>query len=188
MIRSAIKPLQGERLFRPSLVRSPPMDIAKSTRHSHITGMFAEALVLYWLSRDGSECTRVDHTGIDLLANNCRTGSLMGISVKSRSRSTGTESTALTWNKDFHKVDAACAAFRCEPYYAIVVDAGDRIRLFLLSKEHFISAAGVSNRKLNWGMTKQHLERYRADKEIKCVEFSVSVNCWWDEPRPSRER
>jgi hypothetical protein len=44
------------------------MNIAKSTRHSHITGLFAETLVLYWLSRDGFECSRIDHTGIDLLA------------------------------------------------------------------------------------------------------------------------
>jgi hypothetical protein len=40
------------------------MTIIKSTRHSKITGDFAEALVLYWLSRDAFECARVDHTGI----------------------------------------------------------------------------------------------------------------------------
>ena len=69
----------------------PMDDIAKSSRHAHITGKFAEALVLYWLSRDGFECASIDHTGIDLLARNCRTGKLMGISVKSRSRKKGTE-------------------------------------------------------------------------------------------------
>jgi hypothetical protein len=35
--------------------------ITKSTRHSKITGDFAELLVLYWLSRDAWECTRVVH-------------------------------------------------------------------------------------------------------------------------------
>ena len=125
----------------------PIMDIAKSSRHSRITGKFAEVLVLYWLSRDGFECTRIDHTGIDLLANNCRTGELMGISVKSRSRFAGSESVSLSWKVDYRKVDQACEAFRCQPYYAIVVDAGDRIRLFLVSKKHFMAVAKQGRRR-----------------------------------------
>jgi len=52
-------------------------DIVKSTRHSKITGDFAEALVLYWLSRSGFECARVDHTGIDLIARNPDTNEFM---------------------------------------------------------------------------------------------------------------
>ena len=63
------------------------MQIAKSSRHSKITGDFAESLVLYWLSKHGFESARVDHTGLDLLARNPRTNELMGISVKARSRS-----------------------------------------------------------------------------------------------------
>jgi len=31
---------------------------------------FGESLVLYWLSKHGFECAKVDHTGIDLIANN----------------------------------------------------------------------------------------------------------------------
>jgi hypothetical protein len=159
------------------------MDIAKSTRHSHITGRFAEMLVLYWLSRDGFECTRVDHTGIDLLAENCRTGELMGISVKSRSRYAGSESVSLTWKPDYRKVDRACLAFRCKPYYAIVVDVGGCIRLFLLSKEHFMSVTKQGERTLHWGMTQKYLDKYRGDPEIKCVELAISVGRWWKEPR-----
>jgi len=63
------------------------MEMLRSSRHSKITGDFGEALVLYWLSKHGFECARVDHTGIDLIARNPRTGEVMGISVKSRSRS-----------------------------------------------------------------------------------------------------
>jgi hypothetical protein len=33
----------------------PSMEISKSTRHSKITGDFAEGLVLYWLSKYGFE-------------------------------------------------------------------------------------------------------------------------------------
>lgn len=71
------------------------IQILKSSRHSKITGDFAEALVLYWLSKHGFECARVDHTGIDLIARNPHTAELMGISVKSRSRNPGTERTVL---------------------------------------------------------------------------------------------
>lgn len=62
------------------------LKIQKSSRHSKITGDFAENLILYWLSRYGFECAKVDHTGIDLLAKNLKNGELMGVSVKSRSR------------------------------------------------------------------------------------------------------
>ena len=44
--------------------------ISKSSRHSKITGNFAEHFVLYWLSKYGFECAYVDHVGIDLIANN----------------------------------------------------------------------------------------------------------------------
>src|SRR5262249_20687715 len=57
----------------------------KSSRHSKIAGDFAEALVLYWLSKYGYECARVDHTGIDLIARE-PDGPVMGISVKCRDR------------------------------------------------------------------------------------------------------
>ena len=43
----------------------PSMEIIKSTRHSKITGDFAEGLVLYWLSKYGFECARIDHTRVD---------------------------------------------------------------------------------------------------------------------------
>jgi Holliday junction resolvase-like predicted endonuclease len=65
------------------------MELSKSSRHSKITGDFAEAPVLYWLSKYGFECAKVDHTGIDLIARNPNSNELMGISVKSRSRNTG---------------------------------------------------------------------------------------------------
>ena len=40
----------------------------KSSRHSKIAGDFGEMIVLYYLSRYGFECARIDLTGIDLLA------------------------------------------------------------------------------------------------------------------------
>jgi len=67
----------------------------KSTRHSKITGDFAEGLVLYWLSKYGYECARVDHTGIDLIANAPDDSERLGISVKCRSRYDGTETSSV---------------------------------------------------------------------------------------------
>ena len=69
--------------------------MTKSSRHQKITGDFAEMLVLYWLSKSGYECARIDHTGIDIIAA-AQDGTRMGISVQCRSRAPGTENTTLT--------------------------------------------------------------------------------------------
>jgi hypothetical protein len=95
-----------------------------------ITGDFSEALVLYWLSRYGFECARVDHTGIDLIARNRHTSELMGISVKSRCRRAGTAASYVKiTQKDVVKAKAACKTFGCVPYFAIVVDGASTIRV-----------------------------------------------------------
>jgi hypothetical protein len=159
----------------------------KSTRHSNITGQFAEGLVLYLLSRDGFESARIDHTGIDLLARNRRTEELMGVSVKSRSRYPGTESAAVSWNvTDFAKVEAACKAFACKPYYAIVVDGSDRIQVFVAPLDVLKTVAWVGEKRVDWRMTKEHLERYNATPEIKRVELSWSAGHWWNEQQPGQ--
>lgn len=71
------------------------MNIVKSSRHAKIAGDFGESLVLYWLSKSGFECARVDHTGIDLIANDPSSHELMGISVKTRTRVIRTEATSI---------------------------------------------------------------------------------------------
>ena len=115
------------------------MDITKSSRHSKIAGDFGETLVLYWLSKYGFECASVDHTGIDLIARHPRRFDVMGISVKSRTRTPGKENDVVTVKSgDFSKVKAACKAFGCTPYFAIVVDADSIIRVFISSLEHFV--------------------------------------------------
>src|SRR3989338_7630563 len=98
------------------------MKVSKSSRHSKITGNFAENLVLYWLSKYGFECASVDHTGIDLIARNPHANELMGISVKSRCRNTGKEGQYVSIpKKNFDKAMKAAKAFGCVPYFAIVV-------------------------------------------------------------------
>jgi Holliday junction resolvase-like predicted endonuclease len=156
------------------------MRIVKSSRHSKITGDFGEALVLYWLSKYGFECARVDHTGIDLIARNPHRQELIGISVKSRSRSQGAEHTNMRITGDnFAKVALACTAFGCEPYFAIVIDAGDTIRGFILPMQHLISLCQTGTG-ANWKMSSQHLARYAADPYIKMFELRTTTTKWWE--------
>lgn len=156
------------------------MKVTKSTRHSKITGDFAEALVMYWLSKYGFECARVDHTGIDLIARNPHTTKVMGISVKSRSRNTGTERTHVRIDAgDFEKVSAACDAFGCKPYFAIVVDAASSILSYILSLEHLLELHPIGQTSCSWSMSKKWLERYATDPEIKRFSFETQTDQWW---------
>jgi len=165
------------------------VDVTKSSRHSKITGDFAEGLVLYWLSKYGFECARVDHTGIDLIANNPHTGERMGISVKSRSRNPGKEDTFVSIPvDDLCKASAACAAFGCTPYVAIVVDAADLIRVFITSMAHLTQLFPPGHTCVGWKMRPAHLARYYADPEVKIVELRTATVRWWRSAEADGER
>ena len=152
----------------------------KSSRHSKITGDFGEALVLYWLSRSGFECARTDHTGIDLIAKRPGSDERLGISVKSRSRVPGTEATSVNIGRpyDLAKVTAACNAFQCAPYFAIVVDAAPRILVFLLSKEHLEYLYPNRTGMISWSMTADWVKVYMADSSILTLEFAIRSENW----------
>ncbi|MBI3865340.1 MAG: hypothetical protein HY290_25985 [Planctomycetia bacterium] len=166
-------------------------NMKKSTRHSKITGEFAEALVLYWLSKYGFECARVDHTGIDLIARSPDNSEVMGISVKSRSRYAGTEGKSVNLPAtDFVKAARACEAFHCSPYLAIVVDGSDIIRCFLTRMDHAEKLLG--NGKVRyWRMDRRALDKYRNDPQIKGFEIHTHACSWRDtetECNPSADR
>ena len=157
-----------------------PLRISKSSRHSKITGDFGEALVLYWLSKHGFECASVDHTGIDLIARNPHTKEVLGISVKSRSRSVGNESEFMSIPKDnFEKAKLACDAFGCIPYFAIVIDAGGSIKGFILSMPHLLELFPMGRSTCAWKMSPQYLDKYYRDVEIKIFEFQTTTKTWW---------
>ncbi len=156
------------------------MKVQKSSRHSKITGNFSESLVLYWLSKYGFECALVDHTGIDIIARNKKTKELMGISVKSRSRNTGKEGQYLSIPNDtFPKVEAACKAFGCEPYFAVVVDEENKIYGFLTTMKHLLKLFPKQKEVVGWKMGKKWLGCYRTDPEIKMFEFEYKTLRWW---------
>jgi hypothetical protein len=160
----------------------------KSTRHSKITGDFAEALVLYWLSKVGYECARVDHTGIDLIARVPNRPDVIGISVKCRDRYEGRERASVNLGSDgFEKARRACEAFGCTPYYAIVVDAAYVIRCFLLPLDHLETiVGGVAGRQRYWRMREKDLKAYRADGVIQAFELVTELCSWTLPNKPTR--
>lgn len=156
------------------------MKINKSSRHSKITGDFAENLILYWLSKYGFECAKVDHTGIDILARNSVTHELMGISVKSRSRNEGKEGQYLHIpNDNIAKIDRACKAFDCKPFFAIVIDEETTIKVFILSKNKLLKYFPMGQRAVGWKMTKSWVNKYNLDQEIIKIEFDYKIANWW---------
>ena len=156
-------------------------EITKSSRHAKITGDFAEAFVLYWLSKHGFESARVDHTGIDLIARNPVNNELMGISVKSRSRNIGTEKSHLNIpNDNFEKVDKACKAFGCVPYFAILVDGEKSISIFILSQDKLRELFPPGKSVSVWKMGDVYLEKYKSDKDIIIIEFAYETLNWWN--------
>jgi hypothetical protein len=156
------------------------MKLNKSSRHSKITGDFGESLVLYLLSRHGFECARVDHTGIDLIARRPNSREVLGISVKSRSRQSGTEHTHINLkHEEFSKVKAACDAFGCVPYFALVVDAGEKLRVLLLSLRHLQKLVPGGSKVSAWQMSESFLRKYYADPDIMIFEFSAHAQKWF---------
>ena len=156
------------------------MRINKSTRHAKITGDFGETLVLYWLSKYGFECAPVDHTGIDIIARNPHTQEVMGISVKSRTRTEEAEESYVSIpNDNIDKAEAACRAFGCVPYFAIVVDAGDTIRGFILPMTRLLTLFPKGRTGTGWKMSDRYLRQYEADPEIRAFEFKTKTTKWW---------
>ena len=147
--------------------------LEKSTRHSKITGDFGESLVLYWLSKHGYECARVDHTGIDIIAREPNSRRVLGISVKSRSRMPGTEADYLSIPKDnFTKAKRACRAFACVPYFALVIDGRQVTRAFLLPMTRLMKLCPPGKRVAAWQMSERHLRRYYASPEVTVIELN----------------
>jgi len=162
------------------LLEIKEMKIDKSTRHSKITGDFAENLILYWLSKYGFECSIVDHTGIDIIAKNPHSHELMGISVKGRSRNIGTEGSYLSLpNDNFKKAKKACDAFGCVPYFAIVVDENSKIEVFITSMKHLLELFPMGAKVSAWKMNERWKKHYLSDPEIMTFDFTYQTTRWW---------
>jgi hypothetical protein len=159
----------------------------KSSRHSKIAGDFAEALVLYWLSKYGYECAHVDHTGIDLIARAPDGPEVMGVSVKCRDRYDHRVKAPVNLPADgFVKARKSCEAFGCVPYYAVVVDAAAAVRCFVLSLDHLLKVAGgAPGGRRYWRMGSEDISRYEADPLIQRFILQTAF-CSWRESTPNR--
>jgi Holliday junction resolvase-like predicted endonuclease len=156
------------------------VDIDKSSRHSKITGNFAENLVLYFLSKHGFECAYIDHTGIDIIARNPKSNELMGISVKSRSRNEGKEGQYVSVpNDNFDKIDNACKAFGCSPYFAFVVDEDNIIKVFIITKNHLLQLFPKGDTVVGWKMSDKWIKHYDDDPEIIKLYIDFKIKNWF---------
>jgi Holliday junction resolvase-like predicted endonuclease len=146
--------------------------IDKSTRHQKIIGDFGEAIFCNWLSRSGFEVAIIDHTGIDIVAYNKKTKKRLGISVKSRTRTSGkeAESVNIFFNekKDRNKLEMACKAFCCKPWIGVYVETADYGDMYLMSLSHYDKKYNKKNRVLDdWKMTEKCKKQYVLDEQIK---------------------
>jgi len=146
--------------------------VEKSSRHSKITGDFGENLVNYWLSRRGFESAVIDHTGIDIISRRPNDEEILGISVKTRSRSEKNEYEPLNIKKeDVEKANEACKSFKCTPYFAIVADMNTTIRVFLFTSKHLCKLYKNSPNIIAFSLSKKKIEEYKEDKEIEYFEL-----------------
>ncbi len=147
----------------------------KSSRHSKITGNFGEALILYWLSKRGFECADVDHTGIDLIARRPASDEVLGISVKCRSRAEPMDQAGVNLlHANDEKIEAACRAFGCVPYVAVVVDQGDTVRGYLATLQHVRTQYPGQS----WRMTSAMTKQYEVDPHVEWFELAARAGNW----------
>lgn len=160
--------------------------IKKSSNHAHIIGIFGEQFLCNWLSRSGFEVAIVGHTGIDVIAYDRNSQQRLGITVKSRTRNVGKETSQVNLlsrrgnKKDREKVLSACESFGCDPWIAVYVETGDYADLYLTSLAHYDTEyRGRTDKLIDvWRMGPRDTMRYEQDPEVKHVRANFSVTNW----------
>ncbi|MFM2081780.1 MAG: hypothetical protein RL380_471 [Verrucomicrobiota bacterium] len=151
----------------------------RSSRHSKITGDFGEKLVLYWLSKHGYECAFVDHVGIDIIAWDKGKKRRLGISVKARSRLEKTKGTSLDFNRThIEKLENACEDFDCEPYFALVIDEGDSVFVFILKSSQLQEQCNPNTKNISWKMGEKYLKKYKEIEGVKIIQLRAETRSW----------
>jgi hypothetical protein len=152
------------------------MDILKSSRHSKIAGDFGELLFLYWLSKIGFEVALIDHTGIDLIAYNPKNNKRYGISVKTRTRSVGTENEGVyVPKKQVELIRKACEYFSCIPYLGLVIDRFDKIDALLISYQDLVDINGIGKTYLNAKTGTEYMKKYSELKDSIIIRIEHST-------------
>jgi hypothetical protein len=161
------------------------MEIAKSTRHQKIIGDFGESIICNWLSRSGFEVAAVDHTGVEIIAYDPRRHRRLGITVKSRTRTSGTENSSVNvfsyqnGKDDRQKALSACEAFGCKPWVAIYVETTDRADVFLTALANYDAKYRRTGRAVDdWKMGPKDREKYASDPAVKHVGIVFEGRRW----------
>lgn len=159
--------------------------IDKSSRHASIVGHFGEYFFCNWLSRSGFEVSIVDHTGMDVIAYHPVKRKRLGITVKSRTRTSGTETGSVYLFRkrkdDRQKLLNACEAFSCEPWVGVYVECDTCADLFLTSLANYDckyrpeGAHAVDG----WRMTQKCILEYASDSEVKHIRLDFKAKNWW---------
>ena len=154
-------------------------DLKKSRMHSKILGDFGEAFVMYWLSKRDYEPILVDYAGIDVIAYSKSSKERLGISVKSRTRRTGTEKDNLNVNaKQIPLIREACKYFDCLPYFGCVIDKDNdnKILIILVPLEDIlqINKFKEKDKTLYIRFTDDHVKQYRDTKNSYIIFFDYS--------------
>ena len=162
------------------------MALEKNSRHQHIIGKFGEYLLCNWLSRTKFEVSIVDHTGLDVIAYNPKTKQRMGITVKSRTRNIGRETTQVNLlsyregKNDRQKLLDACEAFGCEPWIAVYVETSQFTELFLTSLSHYDKKYRLAEGRAldTWKMSPKYKAKYKKDKDVKYIRAGFQLDSW----------
>jgi hypothetical protein len=104
----------------------------------------------------------------------------MGISVKSRTRTAGAENEFVRLPADdFTKIEEACSAFGCQPYFAVVVDAAKTIHFFIISAAHALQLYPRTAAGSGWRMSPVRLAGYARAPEVMTFELRIKEGRWW---------
>lgn len=156
--------------------------INRGGRHTKIVGEFGEHLVCNWLSRSGFEVSRIDHTGIDLVAYSPRLKKRYGITVKARTRKRKREASPVYIFRrgDRKKMLAACKYFGGLPWIAIYVESEKAADLYMTSLENYDAKYRVGGRKIDaWKMTKAQMDGYTNDLLVRHIHVDFKDENWW---------
>jgi len=159
--------------------------IVKSTRHSKIIGDFGELAICNWLSRSGFEVAIVDHTGIDVIAYHPRTRQRLGITVRSRTRTSGREDSSVNLfsyqkgKNDLQAANSACEAFGCKLWIAVYIETTCHADIYLTSEINYAEKYRRPGRAIDdWKMGPRHRQTYDADPAVKHLRIEFQVCNW----------
>jgi hypothetical protein len=126
----------------------------------------------------------VDHTGIDIIAFNKKLNKRIGISVKSRTRTKGTEKTFVNIfrrdDNDRQKIIESNKAFACGPWICVYVETANYAHIYLLSLDHYDekNRPNPDNKTDTWKMGEKNKQEYDKDSDLNYIKILFDEKNW----------